>query len=37
MVKELISVCGICICAAVMCKITEKQVKEQSEAQNKLS
>ena len=30
MVNELISVCGVCICAAVMCKITEKQVKEQA-------
>ena len=30
MVKELISVCGICICAAAMCILTEKQVKEQA-------
>ena len=28
--KELISVCGICICASLICKITEKHTKEQA-------
>ncbi len=30
MVKELVSVCGICICASLICKITEKHTKEQA-------
>lgn len=30
MVTELISVCGICICASLMCKITERYTKEQA-------
>ena len=28
--KELVSVCGICICASLICKITEKHTKEQA-------
>ncbi|MGN0614291.1 MAG: SpoIIIAC/SpoIIIAD family protein [Porcipelethomonas sp.] len=30
MVSGLISVCGICICASLMCKITERYTKEQA-------
>lgn len=30
MVGEIASVCGLCICAALMCKITEKYSKEQA-------
>ncbi|MCM1226863.1 MAG: hypothetical protein NC320_05475 [Clostridium sp.] len=30
MVGEIASVCGLCICAALLCKITEKHSKEQS-------
>lgn len=30
MVKELISVCGICVCASLLCKMVEKHVKEQA-------
>lgn len=30
MVGEIASVCGLCICAALLCKITEKYSKEQS-------
>ncbi len=30
MVKEIASVCGLCICAVLMCKVTEKYSKEQA-------
>lgn len=30
MVGSIASVCGLCICAALMCKITEKYSKEQA-------
>lgn len=30
MVGNIASVCGLCICAALLCKITEKHSKEQS-------
>lgn len=30
MVTGIISVCGICICASLMCKITERYTKEQA-------
>lgn len=30
MVTGIISVCGICICASIMCKITERYTKEQA-------
>lgn len=30
MVRDIVSVCGLCICAALMCKITEKYSKEQA-------
>ena len=30
MVGDIASVCGLCICASLMCKITEKHSKEQT-------
>lgn len=30
MVAEIANVCGLCICAALMCKVTEKHSKEQA-------
>ena len=30
MVTGIVSVCGLCICASLICKITEKHSKEQS-------
>ncbi len=30
MVTALVSVCGICICTALICKITERHAKEQA-------
>lgn len=30
MVTGIISVCGICICASLMCKVTERYTKEQA-------
>ncbi len=30
MVAEIANVCGLCICASLMCKVTEKHSKEQA-------